>query len=469
MSASRLRRAATDERGIALVTAMLVTSAAIGISVVALTIAIHNETASSYDRKRVVAVQAAEAGLNQVQSFYRTASTAEVCSPPSSATNGTITAGPGGRQLAQFVVTVQCDNPTNPVQVQLNSVGYAPSATASGRAVRKMETLIKLHKPAGVQNAFTRAMFHASCTTDLQLRNNLRGNNFGTAGIYACGNVRLANNVQVSGGVTARGNVTMNQNSHVTGSVWASGDVTLNNSSFVGGSVTASLTGKTIGVRTGARIQGNARAGGAITVYTGGRISGSQTPNSPSDPPPVETLPTFAWNPADPAWPQPVVNFTTCTGTNSADTWFSTNRTGLLGTMRIQGATNCTFPIAGNTTETMAGDLAIVVNGGISMSQYTKWVSGDGRPHTLYLIALGGDISFNNSTTFDPLINVFIYTTGTANLQNTNMFNGCVYANVISIQNQFTLNYVAISPPGFGGSIPNGYDVDTLYIREVKV
>ncbi|MCA1727150.1 MAG: hypothetical protein LC722_05725, partial [Actinobacteria bacterium] len=58
---SRLHR---DEEGIAMITAMLVGMVTLSLSLVSVQLAVHNSGQSSYDRKRVQAIHAAEAGLD---------------------------------------------------------------------------------------------------------------------------------------------------------------------------------------------------------------------------------------------------------------------------------------------------------------------------------------------------------------------------------------------------------------------
>ena len=65
------RRLYEEERGIALVTAMMMTMVVLTLSVVMVNLAIHNSTSSAQDRARVQAVHAAEAGIDVVYSQMR--------------------------------------------------------------------------------------------------------------------------------------------------------------------------------------------------------------------------------------------------------------------------------------------------------------------------------------------------------------------------------------------------------------
>jgi Tfp pilus assembly protein PilX len=59
----QLRRGHADERGIAVITAMLVSVVVVILGITSVAVAIHNSEASSYDRRRVQGVAASEAGL----------------------------------------------------------------------------------------------------------------------------------------------------------------------------------------------------------------------------------------------------------------------------------------------------------------------------------------------------------------------------------------------------------------------
>ena len=53
-----------DERGVAMVVAVMVVFVVMLLATVVFSQAVHNSTASGYDRKRLQSVDAAEAGLN---------------------------------------------------------------------------------------------------------------------------------------------------------------------------------------------------------------------------------------------------------------------------------------------------------------------------------------------------------------------------------------------------------------------
>src|SRR5438132_1110902 len=64
-----------DERGVALITAILVTMIVALFAVTVVRLSIHNEDTSSYDRKRLESVNAAEAGIDYAFNTIQNAST----------------------------------------------------------------------------------------------------------------------------------------------------------------------------------------------------------------------------------------------------------------------------------------------------------------------------------------------------------------------------------------------------------
>ncbi len=464
-----LARTRDDERGIAMITALLMSTVVLALGLVAIQLSVHSADSSVNDRRRVQAVDAAEAGLNQVLSYYRVATTAEVCAPPSTVANGVLTRGPGGPQIAEFSVTVSCDSMTKPRQVLLDATGWAPNQSSPRSVSRKMETLVNVKAIS-----FLHAMFHGSSTVPLVIVNNTSGQQFANADVYSNADVILKNNANISGDVISQGSITMQNSAIVKAAVWARYGITMTNSAYIGGSATASSSGPgkpgNISLVTQARIAGNAKAAGTITTANNSAIDGARTPNSPSPPPPNQALPTFTWDPTDP-WPPTISNFSACTGSGSFQTWFTANQSALSGTARISGTgsqANCAFTTPNNSTMALMGDMAIVNDGDVSLDGQNTWLSGDGSVHKLFLISINGNVNFANNTNFDSNLRVFVFTNHTANLQNQNMWYGQVYADVINATNYFPLTFQVTNPPGLSSSTA-GFVVDTIYLREVKI
>src|SRR5205807_250920 len=72
----RLLRPSSDEHGIAMITAILVSGVVLTLSITATSLAIHNTNASGLDRKRVQVIATAEAGVDAAFSVLQTTPTA---------------------------------------------------------------------------------------------------------------------------------------------------------------------------------------------------------------------------------------------------------------------------------------------------------------------------------------------------------------------------------------------------------
>ena len=68
-----------EERGIAMVTALMVSLVVLFLSIVVVALSLHNSTISAFDRKRIQAVDAAEAGIDAWFSGLVTSTGGDVC------------------------------------------------------------------------------------------------------------------------------------------------------------------------------------------------------------------------------------------------------------------------------------------------------------------------------------------------------------------------------------------------------
>ena len=79
------RRIDQEDRGLAMVTAVLVTAIVLSLGAVAVELSVHNSSSSSLDRKRTQAIDASEAGLD---SFFSQLTTTPSASMPCPAVAG---------------------------------------------------------------------------------------------------------------------------------------------------------------------------------------------------------------------------------------------------------------------------------------------------------------------------------------------------------------------------------------------
>ncbi|MDQ4004831.1 MAG: pilus assembly PilX N-terminal domain-containing protein, partial [Actinomycetota bacterium] len=63
-TARYLRARLQDERGVAIITALLISMIVVTLGATSVALAVHNSEASSFDRRRVQSIAAAEAGVN---------------------------------------------------------------------------------------------------------------------------------------------------------------------------------------------------------------------------------------------------------------------------------------------------------------------------------------------------------------------------------------------------------------------
>jgi|GEM_PF-4387111 len=420
---SRLRRrsasAGGPEGGMALVLSLSVAFVVFALGAVWIGIGTHQVTITGRDKLRDQARSAAEAGLNAAMSGL---------SADASFTGLGLTSVAGG-QFEVSVLPVSVDPSDG--RRYLVAKGYAP-AKASPRAVaRRLEQQVELIPTDG----FRYALFSSPGGITGANKMTVNGD------VYANGDLSLSNNATVAGSVTSLGSITTANNSTISGDVVAAKDVTLDNPAttvlgnvYAGGDVT--MTG---------HVKGDVQAGGTIS---GGTVDGARAQNSPPPPPAPQTLPTFAWDPAN--YPS-VSNWATPAAFN---TWFSAHTGSISGVHRISCPAPCTTAVTLGTKWTMTGDTTIVADGPISLSR--DMTNGTSGPVTLTVVSLATDsastpaISMSNNVSLpDNVEVVFFANNGSVRFSNLKHFTGTVYASSIQLDQQFTLTFQPVAEPGF--------------------
>src|SRR5919108_170230 len=194
----------SDERGVAMVTALLATLVVASLGLVVLQLSAHNASTSALDRKRVQAVDAAEAGIDAYFPLTPGAHyhvTVELYS----------TWPPTGSPLA-------CPPSVDPAAAKVTSVGTAVSPGSSVAVSRTMQSEVRL-VPQYPQTAF--GVFS---DTGLNFQNKLtmNGNVGNDANAYTNGNFTMANNTVIAGSVYAQGTASVT-NGVVKGDIWSNG------------------------------------------------------------------------------------------------------------------------------------------------------------------------------------------------------------------------------------------------------
>jgi hypothetical protein len=495
-----------EERGAAMILALLVTVVVLALSIVIVNLAIHSSTSSAYDRRRTIAVAAAEAGVDDYYRYladFRTVSSSTTLTTIDCARSGAVTTGPNQGQWTSTLTLYSyiggaytpmlCPPPANvvPAGARITSVGRSPSNSL----LRKMESFMRI---SPVYGGFSAAMLATTPTTigNKVTINGLEGNDGDI--VVSCPSppcsLSLSNNQVIAGNLYVNGSLSMTNSVHVLGDVWTTGSVTMSTGATVDGNVASSQG--SISVTNPAQVGGNASAAG--TVGDTSRINGLSSPGTALDDPPTTTLPQITFNATEQAaWlaqGYKIVPFTDCTLASNFIKSIPTVPDPGTGTMDyvvyINSAVPCALNFGNLTTINLPGNLAIVSTGSITMTNQVNWqalnpndtkLAQTGADAQLFLIDVyrtglncsGGayDITTSNNTNFlnvsqRPILSVSMYSPCSVNLSNQNNFNGQVLSNTLNVQNQITMNYQPVLVPGV--SQVTGFKQDVQFKREIS-
>jgi cytoskeletal protein CcmA (bactofilin family) len=450
------------EDGFAMITAILVSVVVLSLSLVVVNLAVHSSGESRVDRDRVLAINAAEAGLDNYMS-------ALVTSPDPPCTS---TIDVGNTPVEHFDVSILLYTdwpPSGSGQCPL-AAGQVPAGalvTSKGTALaaapavsRSMETAIRL---TPIYGGLNQAIF-SDQVLNFQNKLEVNGNVGNDGDVYTNGNFALGNNTMISGNVYAQGYASIGQGV-VKANVWANNYVEFFSGIQVMGNAQSSTS--YINLSNNAHIYGSAKAG---TTITGGQIDGSKTPNSPSGPPPQIPLPQVPYVQSE--WVKAgytIVNYSSCA---LAKTFISAMP---VGNYVVRITPTCALSWSGNDLN-INGNLAIITDGSFTLSNQNNW-TGVGGKYSLFIIRpyQSGlpcfpapspyDINISNNTSFNSL-QTFIYSQCTINFGNNNAsgFDGQIIGGQVNITNQMVMNFRPITIPGFNRL---GYRSDVAYLREI--
>jgi type II secretory pathway pseudopilin PulG len=453
------------EDGFAMITAILVSVVVLALSLVVVNLAVHSSGESRVDRDRVLAINAAEAGLDNYMSALITTP-----NPPC-----TSSVDVGSTPVEHFDVSILLYTswpPTGSGQCPL-AAGQDPAGalvTSKGTTLagappisRSMETAIQL---TPIYGGLNQAIF-SDKQLNLQNKLDVNGNVGNDGDVYTNGNFALGNNTVISGNVYAQGYADIAQGV-VKANVWANGYVNFTNGIQIMGNAQSSTS--YIQLSNNSHIYGSAKAG---TTIAGGTIDGGITPNSPSGPPPQIALPQVPYVPQE--WTNKgytITNFSSCA---LAKAFISVPHAGDY-VVRISPA--CSLSWGGSSPDVhLGGNLAIITDGSFNLANQNNWF-GDGSRRTLFIIRpyQSGlvcnpptpgpyDFTIENNTSFNNL-QTFIYSQCTINFGNNNAsgFDGQIIGGQVNITNQMVVNFKPITVPGFNRL---GYRSDVSYLREI--
>jgi hypothetical protein len=456
----QIRRKLDDERGIALITAILVSMVVITLGATSVTLSLHNSEQSARDRRRVESVAAAEAGINYYFSHLQ--------SGPPDTFECAVTDSLTGTPTTQFqasvtfydvdgnVIPCPMGADEEPDAALVRSVG----TSTSDDPARTIEAFVNLIPIRGTP--FGDFAVYSDGDPSFNSNTQVFGGDSNDGHVYTNGNAVIESNAQIYGDVWAQGFIQLESNSEVKEDVWSGTYVQLDSNSRVRGNARAAT--EYVNLDSGGHVYGDGRAGGAITLAATAAIDGLQVPNTRSDPPDPIPFPEFTYDPL--AWMDAGYNVQVV-ATCAAARLFINAITD--GNWVVRIPVSCDLNITTGTEPTIVGNLAIISDGSLTMSSNTDFLS-DGGEHALHLIfGLGEadpcDITFSSNSSIATGLRTLLYTPCEINLNsNTLVIEGQMFAGGVNFNSNSDLTYDAIDVPGVGIS---RFDEDIRYIREV--
>jgi len=472
-----------DDRGIAMVTAMLVLMVVAILSVAAISLSSHELSSSANDRQRVTSINGAEAGLDRFFQYVETTPSSSIACNNPYATPQALSTSPA----ASYTVNVTYyDSSLNPLSCSGAVPGNAASMVvksvgSEGSDKRTMEAYVRLTPVSG--GSFGPYAIFAGTTVTISGAANTVGDPSGTynADVYSGDALTLSGGGTIQGNVFSRKTVVLSGGTQVMKDVVAKQALTMSGGSIVWGNGTSS-TDKVSLSGGSTTIKGNATACTTIGASGGASITGTQAANVCPNPatPIAQPFPTYTFDASK--WTgYSVQTFagsgnTPCT---NALNWINNNLVAPHATtgnyaLRITGST-CQLSLSGGMIIKQRGDFAIVSDGSLAVSGGSTFQSGDGQPHKLNLIfgygqptscTNAGTINLSGQTTIDPQLTTLLYTPCTISTSGGSLVaSGQMYAgNWDNNSGGASITFVPTGPPDNG----SGYFLqDIAYIREV--
>jgi hypothetical protein len=450
-----------DERGIALITALLVSMVVVTLGIASVTLAIHNSESSAFDRRRVQGVAAAEAGLNWYYSHLQSVTADQF---ECSATQ-TLTTSP----TAQFSATVTFFDEAGtemPCPLAEDDEPAGASIVSEGRSTRTatptrtMESYVNLIPIPGGPFAETAIFSDDAPGFDSNIQ--VFGDGTLNGDVYTNGDALFNSNSVIHGSIYIQGNVELDSNAEIKRDVYANGSVKLKSNARVLGNATSSTSW--ISLDSQAHVYGDARAGTTITTLGSSQIDGLEIPNSPSPPPEYREFPTYSFDSSD--WTEKGYQVQTFSDCALAKAFIEVIPA---GDWVVRITSSCDLSWTSNNVINVSGNLAIVSDGSLTMDSNAHFQS-DGSPHTLHLIfGLGGvspcDIVFRSNTYISSGITTLLYTPCVLELSsNSFVAEGQMFGGFVDFNSNANLTYRPVDVPGTGSGL---FDEDIVYIREV--
>jgi cytoskeletal protein CcmA (bactofilin family) len=455
----RLGMGIADERGVALITAVMISMVVVTLGLTSVTLAVHNSDQSARDRRRVQGISAAEAGVNYYFSHLQSVKADQFECQVSQTLSTEPASGFEAEVTFYNAAGNEMDCPPlaeKPKHAMIRSVG----STSLEEPARTIEAYVGLVPIVGAP--FSDTAVYSEGSPGFNSNSQIYGGDSQDGNVYTNGSATVNSNSTIHGSVFAQGSLTLDSNAEVKRDVWANGSVTMESDSRVLGDVTSSTS--SVSLDSNAHVYGDARAGTTITTGSNSMIDGLRIPDSPSDRPPQQTFPAFTYDQA--AWQEAGYSVQTTSSCSTAKS-FIDGITGGNWVVRISAA--CNLQWTSNSGPTLRGHLAIISDGGLQMNSNSR-VASDGGEHNLHLIfGLGGtspcNITFNSNTSIATGLRTLLYTPCTINLNSNSLVaEGQIFGGTVNFNSNTSLTYRAIDVPGVDTGL---FEEDIVYIREV--
>lgn len=480
-------RPASDDRGSTLLVAMLVMGVAVALTLLVVGVAVGSSRSTGTDRQRLVAVNAAEAGVDAAYVTIQSSGVLLPCSWPLYGTQDLATAPDRTTGRATIVYTgasgaTGCPLAAGdaPVKAVITGTGTAGSATPRSR---RMEALVNLAPVVG--DGLDKAMF-GDRGVAVQQSGTVTAPPGEKSDIYTNGDFACANSTRFAGSVIApTGRITMTGTCGATGDVWALGAVVLEGNKTIGGRVLSATAGITAAGNT--TVNGTLMAKLAITWPGCAQPAKCLADQSAVPAPPVSPFPELRGDLAAIAkWTAAGYTQVALTGPCNAahlgDDLADRLRT---LTTKTLFTTDCHVELRGTRSTPVRADAAVLARGGVSTSNQVDLVSPNG-PHTVHFIQPFDAVPSRPCTRYpssSPVMGPSQSFTASADL--TLLWyspcdiaygnQGTAYGQVISgssliVNNNFSLGYRRpFLPDGAVGNATTtttSYSLDVVYKRE---
>jgi len=293
----------SDEQGIVLIVAVMVMSVTLILSLIIVNVAITSGRTSGRDRQRLVAINAAEAGIDGAYAVIQTSGVSLPCTWPASGSTDVKTypdpASVSARidyYLADSSAALSCTGTLAPGNYPSRAVisSWGTAGPLAGRVTRKMEALVNL-VPVGGGNGILSDSIVGDRGITMTSAASINGGVGADADVYTNGNYSCSSSPEIHGKIIAPfGSVSMSQTCTAYGDVWARDNVASSGNKTLGANVLSSL-----GI---VNLSSSTNVTGTVTARTTDAIS---WPNPPCTRSNCRANPVL---PNPPSQPFPIIN-----------------------------------------------------------------------------------------------------------------------------------------------------------------